>query len=50
MPVQTYLIVIISVLTVAAASLALLWSFGVNVIWLGLVALLASLMVRKLKW
>jgi hypothetical protein len=50
MPLQTYLILLISVLAAAGASVTLLWALGVNVIWLGLAALLVSLMVRQLKW
>jgi hypothetical protein len=50
MPVQTFLILLTSVIAVAGASVALLWALGVNVIWLGLATLLLSLMVRKLRW
>jgi hypothetical protein len=49
MPLQTYLILLISVLAAAGASVTLLWAGGVNVIRLGLAALLLSLMVRQLK-
>ena len=47
MPVKTFLILLVSVITAAAATLALVFWLGINLAWLGLVAILVALAVRR---
>lgn len=50
MPMQTYLILLISAITAAGATIGLAWTLGISLLWLALVAVLLALLVRKVKW
>ena len=50
MPLNTYLIVLIGVVAAAGATIALFWAMGFNLLWLGLAALVLTLVIRKVKW
>ena len=50
MPLQTYLILLITVIAVAGVTVAMFWALGVNQIWLGLVAIVLALLVRTAGW
>ena len=47
MPVQRFLILLIVVLALAAVTIGTVYVLGLNFMWLGLVALLAALVVRR---
>lgn len=47
MPAQTFLILLVSVLAAAGATVALVWAIGISFAWLGLGALGAALAVRR---
>ncbi len=50
MPVQTFLTLLAVVIAAAGITIYLAVWLGLNFLWLGLAALLLSLVVRKLKW
>ena len=47
MPVKTFLILLLSVIAAAGATVALVFWLGLSVAWLGIAALLAALAVRR---
>ena len=47
MPFKTFLILIMGVVAAAGVTIGLAFGLGINFVWLGLVALLAALVVRK---
>jgi hypothetical protein len=47
MPLQTILLLITAVIAASGVTITLAYAFGVNVLWLGLAAGLAALVVRR---
>ena len=47
MPVQRFLILMIVVVGMAAATIGMAYALGLDFMWLGLAALLAALVVRR---
>ena len=50
MPVTPSLILLISVIAAAGVTIALVWAMGLNLLWLGLAALVLALLVRTVPW
>lgn len=50
MPIYVFAALVLTVIAVAGATIALIWAAGINLVWLGLAAVLASLLVRRGKW
>lgn len=50
MPALTYLGLIVIVMLAAAGTIALVYAMGLSLMWLGLVAVLAALLLRIGKW
>ncbi|KAF0173432.1 MAG: hypothetical protein FD162_1716 [Rhodobacteraceae bacterium] len=50
MPLPTFLILIVSVIFAAGASIAVVQLAGLSLVWLGLVALGLALFARSLRW
>ena len=50
MPLGIFLTLLVTVLAAAGATVALIWVLGINVLWLGLVAVLLALLIRFVRW
>ena len=49
MPVTTYLVLLLSVLAAAGATIALVWGMGISLAWIGLAAIALAFLVHKVK-
>jgi hypothetical protein len=50
MPLPTFLLLILTVILAAGLSITLMQLAGLSLVWLGLIALVAALGLRGLKW
>ena len=50
MPVRTFLTLLFTVIAAAGGSVGLFWLLGINIMWLGLAAIVLTLLIRLARW